>query len=145
MTIQRAHEGGYEVKDVCPVCGAIGDTVRHRTFECPSTAHAVAQAVPQWLIREGRRASNDSLFWNTGVFPHPADVASMPSNGGELLAEVCIDGCWQIADEWKGWHEGWDRGFEGFLYGDVSCDTRHVPELKRAACSVFQTSSEASR
>ena len=62
--------------------------------------------------------------------------------GGQLLGEEWRDGHWIESEEWGGWHEGWKGPFHGWLYGDGSCDSSPVGELKRAASAVVQVSED---
>ena len=139
MTNQRAHEHGYEAENKCPMCGASGDSVRHRTFECPWTHSEVAKVIPKWLHKEGQEASDDNLFWSTAAFPHPGDVAAQPARGGDVSGEIFVEGKWVEAD---GWGIGWATPFEGWLYGDGSCSGSPIAELRRAASAVVQVDDE---
>ncbi len=89
MTFSRASRLGYQVEDACPLCGTRGDTVHHRTFKCEKTREAVLNVVPEWLYEEAGRQSPSSLFWTTGVMPHPGDTLPPPHpgvpDGGRVL------------------------------------------------------------
>ncbi len=78
MTMSRAAEEGYLVQDVCPLCGACGDTVHHRVYHCPKTRAAVEAAVPRWFLEEARGQNPSSRFWTTAILPHPCDLAPPP-------------------------------------------------------------------
>ena len=92
MTNKRAAEAGYDVEDVCPLCGAVGDSVRHRTSSCPATAEVVAEAIPQLVIDEGAAVDDADMFWNTAVLPHPGDNYCLPAAEGELVGEEFVSG-----------------------------------------------------
>ena len=124
------------------MCGAVGDSIRHRTFCCPATAEAVAEVVPRWLIEEGAHARDEDVFWNRAIFPHPGDIAAGAAVGGQLVGEEWVDGRWIESEGWGGWHAGWREPFHGWLFGDGSCDSSPVGELKRAASAVILVSEE---
>ncbi len=77
-TRDRAFRGGYDVDNVCPLCGAAGDTLHHRVWWCPASRTARAN-LPSWLVAEARSASHSERFWTSGVFPHPGDRWPRPS------------------------------------------------------------------
>ena len=142
MTNKKAFQLGYETENKCPLCGATGDSVRHRTFCCPATAEAVHRVAPQWIIDEAVAADDDDVFWNSAIFPHPADLAELPAVGGELFGEEVVNGAWTRTEDWRGWADGWGSPFCGWLYGDGSCDTSPIAELRRAACAVVQVDND---
>ncbi len=53
MTNSRAKQGGYAVEDVCPLCGAAGDTIHHRVYRCSGSAPALTAILPEWFLEEG--------------------------------------------------------------------------------------------
>ncbi len=135
MTYSRAAELGYAVDDVCPLCGAIGDTLRHRIWYCdhPDAVRARNQVAPEWIQREQSRRPASDVLWLTGWIPHPADVWPAPADTPEahVLYGESAEG-----DEPPPAEE--PRGFHGRLYGDGSCTTHVFPELRRAGSSVVQ-------
>ncbi len=131
MTNQRAARSGYEVADVCPLCGEPGDSIFHRAYLCRHTRERVKAAVPEWFWRETQKAPQADLFWTTAAFPHPSDVIPPPSPDylpwafGELGQRI------DVGD------------MEGDLFIDGSC-TRHVVKgMQRAALAVVEVDSEA--
>ncbi len=86
-TRDRAHRAGYEVDNICPMCGAAGDTAHHRVWWCPAS-RPVRDKLPRWLVEEARQALPSCRFWTSGVFPHPGDAWPRPST--VLMAE-CVD------------------------------------------------------
>ncbi len=139
-TRNRAVASGYDVPDVCCHCGAEGDTVHHRVYCCPFTRSAVLSVVPDWLYREGGRASPSSRLWTTGLCPHPAENWPRPAEGFNGLVVGDLDGSEGLTD--------WDdatTGFGEFLYTDGSCDPGEVRGLSRAGCAAVQTDAEGSR
>ncbi len=78
LTKSKAREYGYDVEDVCDLCGANGDSVYHRTYKCSATEESVKRVVPQWFWEEAQRARPGDKFWVTASVPHPADVVPPP-------------------------------------------------------------------
>ncbi len=125
-TRDRAFRGGYDVQNVCPLCGAAGDTLHHRVWWCPASREARAN-LPAWVIAEARRAAHTERFWTSGVFPHPGDRWPRPSS---LLKAQCTDKDGNDIDDVGHWD------ISGEVYVDGSC-TRHViKELQRAGSAV---------
>ncbi len=139
-TRHRAVANGYDVADVCCHCGAEGDTVHHRVYCCPFTRSAVLAVVPEWLYREGGRASPSSRFWTTGLCPHPADNWPLPAEGFHGLVVGDLNG----SEGLVGWEDA-RTGFGGYLYTDGSCEHGAVRGLSRAGCSAVQTGADGSR
>ncbi len=131
MTMSRAYKLGYDVKDVCPLCGEVGDTVFHRAYKCRVTSPIVRAAVPKWFWEEAQRQGGGDRFWTTGCIPHPADCC-MPKVRDEYAARVTDeDGC--LLD---------DPGLQGNIFIDGSCTTSVWREMQRAAFSAVQVSEE---
>ncbi len=135
MTFNRAASLGYLVADKCPLCGAQGDTVRHRIWRCrhPKAVEARDSVAPQWLQKEEQRRPADDSMWVTGWFPHPADVWPEPSSGTDALV-IYGEG----EDSEGPTNEDDRRGLKGLLYGDGSCSTHTFRELRRAGAAVVQ-------
>ncbi len=131
MTNQRAAQSGYDVADVCPLCGEPGDSIFHRAYMCSHTRERVKAAVPEWFWRETQRAPQSDSFWTTAAFPHPSDVIPPPSP--DYLP-------WAFDDQGLRIDVG---EMEGNLFVDGSC-TRHVVKgMQRAALAVVEVDSEA--
>ncbi len=140
MTYSRAAAAGYLVEDICPLCGARGDTVLHRIWRCqhPSALAAREAAAPRWLLEEFRRAegTDNDERWTTALIPHPADVWPGPAAQADMQFE------W-VGDETPADDDRDDKGspsLHGSLYVDGSCSTGVFAELRRAATSVVQWS-----
>ncbi len=128
-TRDRAFRAGYDVANVCPLCGEGGDTVHHRTWHCPHTSEA-RKDVPRWLILEAQAAGHADAFWATGVFPHPADKHPHPAHD---LDATCTDGSGHYVGEVGNW------GLTGDIYVDGSCTRCDVKEMQRAGAAVVAT------
>ncbi len=137
MTRSRAAAEGYLVQDVCPLCGARGDTVHHRVYHCPKTRAAVEAVVPSWFLKEARGQSADSRFWTTAILPHPGDVAPPPADGFEAEWEYL--GPLRDQKEKEG-IEGYVSAhpFGGNVYPDGSCSADIIRELRRAGCGAVE-------
>ncbi len=136
-TRHRAVQNGYDVEDICPRCGACGDTVHHRTFKCPATRSAVLDHVPSWLYEEGGRADPAAKFWSTGAFPHPADIWPQPH--GSFTATWHRGG----GDEEHRHDDGEEEsGFGGRIYTDGSSVPNVIRGLARAACAGVEVNEE---
>ena len=134
LTNERAVELGYDVEDICPLCGEQGDNVYHRTFGCRKTVDAVSEAVPKWFLDEARRADASQLFWTTGVFPHPDDVWPAADDGYTYTVEKG-----EAAEE-----EDFD-GLQGDIFVDGSCFLSPIIGLARAGVAAVQVSAEGKR
>ncbi len=135
MTFSRAYAEGYLVEDRCPLCGQLGDTVRHRIWKCchPDAVRARNATAPQWLQQEQERREACDSFWITGWLPHPADTWPAPaaSPDAQIIYGEAADGEEPSDDEVR-------NGICGTIYGDGSCTTHVYPELRRAATSIVQ-------
>ncbi len=134
MTASRAVRLGYDVPDVCPLCGEAGDTLYHRVYACRASAAAVAAAVPAWFLAEARRAPPGERFWTTACCAHPGDLVVGPTNA--LVTEVeRIDGAAPEAVD----DDGSAMCFGGHLCIDGSCKPHVIHGLARAAAAVVET------
>ncbi len=131
LTRHEAAKRGYEVEDVCELCGERGDHVFHRTFKCEGTKRAVMAAVPPWFWAEAQRASATDLFWSTAVVPHPGDMVP-PARSDYLSWVHDADGT---------------RGDDPFMHGDIfidgSCSTSVFRGLQRAAMAIVNLGTDA--
>ena len=84
MTNERAKNLGYEVQDICPLCGEAGDSLHHRVYGCAATRGRVSEVVPWWFLNEAFKALVHEKFWQTGIFPHSEDDHPWPC--GEIEA-----------------------------------------------------------
>ncbi len=139
MTRSRAVAGGYDVPDVCPLCGCRGDTLRHRMYECSKTAEAAEAVAPNWFLAEARRADPTDPFWETGVFPHPADLAPLPSAGITVAWDSGPDEMQGVIGESPSSCGGKDVGFGGYIYMDGSALPHVIKDLSRAGSAVLMT------
>ncbi len=139
-TRHRAAADGYAVEDVCPQCGAEGDTVHHRVYCCPHTRAAVLDQVPRWLYEEGGRARPTDRFWNTSLFPHPADVWPQPARDFSGYTVGDEEGS-------NGSLHWWDAvdGFGDDIYTDGSCEHSPIRGLARAAAAAVQVDGDGRR
>ncbi len=135
MTLSRAVSLGYLVADVCPLCGAKGDTIRHRIWRCQHpTAIAARNAVaPSWIQEEQERRPESDSFWTTGWLPHPADIWPAPASSPD--AHIIFG---ESAEGEEPANEMDRRGLRGTVYGDGSCTTHVFKALRRAATAVVQ-------
>jgi hypothetical protein len=140
FTRQRAAENGYIVDNVCTHCGAVGDTIHHRTFCCPHTKAAVLEQIPRWLYEEGGRASPTDLFWSTSIFPHPADGWPRPAADFDGIIVGDEDG----ASGAEQWYDP-TTGFGGWVYTDGSCVHSPIRGLARAAAAAVQVNDSGDR
>ncbi len=118
LTRSKAAERGYLVDDVCPLCGARGDSIFHRVWECchPEVEAARRKSAPDWMIDEAKRRGRHDPLYLKGLFPHPGDVWPRPEDQGRLHfyraedecrvpeADVCDAACEALAkkvDEWR--------------------------------------------
>ena len=62
MTMSKAVGWGYDVANVCPLCGEAGDTIHHRTFGCRCTREEVEKVVPKWFMEEAVQAQTSDAF-----------------------------------------------------------------------------------
>ncbi len=135
MTFQRAARLGYLVEDRCPLCGAAGDSIRHRIWRCthPDAVAARCSVAPAWLQREEAAAADSASFWTTGWFPHPADTWPRPAAAPTPIVtygELPQGDPSSLDTPWNGMH--------GLLYVDGSCTTGVFAELRRAGAAVVQ-------
>ncbi len=86
MTRGRAAANGYLVEDVCPLCGARGDSVFHRVWECcnAQVVDARCRAAPRWLREEAVRRGGSDPLYTKGLFPNPADHWPRPEGEAKL-------------------------------------------------------------
>ncbi len=139
-TRHRAVADGYEVDDECIHCGAKGDTVYHRVFNCPHTKAAVLEQVPRWLYEEAGRARPTDIFWSTSLFPHPADDWPRPAADFSGLIVGDEDGSSGL-ELWADPMEG----FGGNVYSDGSCEHSPIRGLSRAAAAAVQVDEHGRR
>ncbi len=125
-----ARQRGYDTDGWCALCRQALDTIHHRTYCCPCTAHAVRAAVPRWFWDEAMRATPTNLFWTRGVFPHPADVAPLPR--ADLRCEVEVH---EAGEKYEFSAPG-SPAFAGKAYMDGSCIPSPIRGLARAACAL---------
>ncbi len=78
LTRHKASALGYDIDDVCEMCGEPGDSVFHRTYKCRATENLVRNVVPKWFWDEAQRADGADRFWTTATVPHPADLIPPP-------------------------------------------------------------------
>ncbi len=122
----RVHAIDPQACALCPRCKAAVDTVHHRLWWCPEAEDERQKLVPRRLIEAARRAGPDSLFYSTGVMPHPADVWPAPTENPEVVVER-LDGSAPSGEV----HQ-----FQGNFYFDGSCSTHVIPELRRAGWAI---------
>ncbi len=133
MTNQRAHQGGYDVDDLCPLCGAVGDSVHHRVYHCSATCQTVKAKVPRWFWEEARRSDPRDRFWVTAIFPHPGDLAAPPAEDIELQFSRGA-----VGDEAAEAEGPAGMTIEGEIYIDGSCTSSTICGLARAGCAIIQ-------
>ncbi len=126
MTMSKAHCLGYDVADVCPLCGEHGDSIHHRVYTCRATTPIVRAAVLGWFWAEAQRAPPGSRFWTTACTPHPADI----------IPQVRDDYLVRAEDEEGNMLE--DPGLEGHIFIDGSCTASVHPGAQRAAFAAVQ-------
>ncbi len=131
LTKNKARRFGYDVDDVCDLCGATGDTVHHRTYKCPFTEPLVRSAVPDWFWQEAQRSSAADKFWVTASMPHPADMVPRPRSDYLSWAHDA-DGC--RCD---------DASMSGHVFFDGSCSTSVFRGLQRASMALVQVGGDA--
>ena len=73
MNMSRAVSVGYDVPNLCPLCGEEGDTIFHRVFRCKHTRVELKNAVPKWFRDEVHRRLDEATFFTTGFFLHPME------------------------------------------------------------------------
>ncbi len=139
MTYNRAANSGYLVIDACPLCGARGDTVRHRVWECthPQVVAARNATAPAWLREEVSRRPRSQTRWTTGLIPHPGDTWPRPIL--EAIPAADFDGAGRRPVSEEGIPQ-----VHGKLYVDGSCTTHVIPELRRAATALVAMGDEDS-
>ncbi len=124
-TNARAHAADERVQPICKLCGAAADTLHHRLWYCPATEQDREAMGDKQLVRKARAAGAGDKFYTTGVFPHPADT--WPAPAAEPLVDVTR-------------HDGGETDgplyFSGHFYGDGSCSTHIIPELRRAGIAM---------
>ncbi len=126
LTRSKAARCGYDVEDICELCGERGDTEFHRTYRCSGTEHLVRAAVPKWFWQEAQRADPKDLFWTTASVPHPADMVPPPR------------------DDYMTWAFGPDGNrcelphLSEHVFIDGSCSTSVFRGRQRAALSMVQ-------
>ncbi len=133
MTNQRAHQGGYDVDDLCPLCGAVGDSVHHRVYHCSATCQTVKAKVPRWFWEEAQRSDPRDRFWVTAIFPHPGDLAAPPAEDIELQFSRGA-----VGDEAAEAEGPAGMTIEGEIYIDGSCTSSTICGLARAGCAIIQ-------
>ncbi len=131
MTYSRATAEGYDVHNLCPLCGEAGDTVHHRTYKCVKTRQAVLEKVPRWFYDEAGRKAPHERFWTTAMIPHPGDTVPPPIKDFSVEIEyltdaACAENCQAAAEG------GQNRLLGGQVYTDGSCTTEVIRELRRA-------------
>ncbi len=138
MTNHRANQLGYDVPDICPMCGHVGDTMFHRIWKCCHRDVVAAReaAAPSWLLDEVSRTvgADKQLFWTTAFIPHPADVWPKPSGVPDASFQWHGDGG-------PGVHDRDANGrpqIQGQMYVDGSCTTGIFYELRRASTALVQ-------
>ncbi len=91
MTRRRAVEKGYLVEDVCPLCGARGDSVFHRVWECcnAQVVDARCRAAPRWLREEAIRRGRGDPLYTKGLFSQPSRPVAAARRGGKALFLWC--------------------------------------------------------
>ncbi len=134
MTGDKAIKMGYKVDGQCPLCGQARDTLAHRIYHCPCTCEAVSAVVPEWFLKEARRASPADRFWTTGVCPNPGDLAPPPPEGMEVKVKRMM----QRDDD------GEDEliAVSDRIYIDGSSTTPVIRSMARAATAVVQTTND---
>ncbi len=144
MTFARAAKLGYLVLDRCPLCGAEGDTLRHRVWRCqlPAAVAARDNVAPEWLQREEQHRGMDESFWVNGFIPHPADVWPAPQKDPEAACEYGAGTAAEMTGE-DGVHSA--PRLRGRLFGDGSCTTHVFPDLRRAATAIVQRRPDGGR
>ncbi len=82
MTFDKAQRMGYLVDNLCPKCRRAPDTVRHRIWRCdhPEVVAVRNSVAPEWLQQEVARRPVEDTFWDTALFPHPADIWPRPAS-----------------------------------------------------------------
>ncbi len=133
LTMGRAAAEGYDVPDICPLCGECGDTIFHRVYRCAKTRDAVQSVVPKWFWREAQQASADDLFWTTGIMPHPADIYPPPRD--DYLP-------WVIEADGE---RGEDPSLSGHVFIDGSCSVSCIRGMQRASLAMVQVDDDARR
>ncbi len=131
LTMNKAANGGYDVPDICPLCGECGDTVYHRCYSCRATRDAVRAAVPAWFWAETQKAPEARAFWTTGAVPHPADMVPRPRDD---YLPWAVDGSGNREDEAQ---------LAGNIFIDGSCSTSIFRGLQRASFSMVQVDDAA--
>ncbi len=131
LTKSRARKHGYDVDDVCDLCGHRGDTVHHRTYGCSGTQQAVRAVVPPWFWEEAQRSNPADRFWTTASMPHPADMIPQPRS--DYLS-------WAFDAE-GGRCE--DPTMSGHVFHDGSCTTSIFRGLQRASMALVQVDGDA--
>ncbi len=131
LTKSRALEMGYDIDDVCELCGHRGDGIFHRTYKCSGSEQLVKQAVPEWFWREAQDADESDAFWTVAAVPHPADLVP-PPRSDYLSWAVDASGC-----------RCEDPRMEGHVFIDGSCSSSVFKELQRAALALVQVSDDA--
>ncbi len=144
MTYSRAARSGYLVRDVCPLCGMVGDTIRHRVWCCqhPTAVAARNAAAPLWLRQEAVRREASDSFWVHGFIPHPGDVWPRPASQPQAETQFG-DGGREAPTEDFG--TACNPRFFGRVFGDGSCTSHIFPELRRAATSLVQRRADGGR
>ncbi len=96
LTRSKAAERGYLIDDICPLCGARGDSVFHRVWECchPDVEAARRKFAPRWMVEEANRRGRHDPLYLKGLFPHPGDEWPRPEDQGRLHLYRAEDECW---------------------------------------------------
>ena len=125
MTNARANAVGYDVLNICPLCGELGDSLHHRAYGCSKTRGRVSENVPEWFLNEAGRAPPSERFWTIGCFPHPEDDYPRPI---EAIHPVFIG---EGVDGEGRRTEQWELGCR--IYIDGSCNPSPIRGLSREA------------
>ncbi len=140
MTYSRAVSLGYLVQDLCPLCRARGDTIRHRIWRCPHPEAVAARrrAAPEWLIMEEARRNNDDLLWTTAFLPHLADVWPRASNAADVDVVYGDEGADVQPDDPR-------ARVTGKVCIDGSCTSHVFVDLRRAGAAAVQVNPDGKR
>lgn len=132
-TAERAVQAGYILPNVCPLCGAEGDSVEHRLWRCchPAVKAAREEAAGKVLLEEvpGQEALEASAdlraLWCRGLPRHP-----LPGNPGLQKKDGCR--IWVGEEE----HSELPGRAQGPFFWDGSADNGPIKALRRAGWGV---------
>ena len=133
-TKTRLKEAGYEVDDVCELCGQPCDDLRHRLYICkhPDVVEARRQALKGRMgpfIHDALGATEWDPLYTRAAFRHPGDFWPRPSQWYEA---TLVNAQGEICDM-----EALEGNTDGCMAcWDGSCTRLAVPELNRAAWAV---------